>query len=180
MMPRNAAGLNDAGLDMDDQTIVEGHVDLEEQVRTIVSEVFSSMIDGDAAGVHSWTKEIPDWEAPLCAWVDVHGNLGMRAAISLDNDTCSDLTRALLGIGVEENVDTADVLDALGELANVVGGNIKSMMADSSRLTLPSVATSIPEGSGRVRCEVPLEWRGKLVMVSLWDLDEEGNGGVSQ
>jgi CheY-specific phosphatase CheX len=163
------------GLDMGEEQGV-----LEEQVRTIASEVFSSMIDGEPEGLQSWTSEIPDWEAPLCAWVDVHGNPGMRAAISLDNDTCSDLTRALLGIDSDESVETADVLDALGELANVVGGNIKSMMTESSHLTLPSVAASIPEDSGDMRCEVPLNWRGKLVVVSLWNLDKEDNGGVSQ
>jgi chemotaxis protein CheX len=43
-------------------------------------------------------------------------------------------------LALEEDVVTdEDVVDAVGELANMVGGNVKSMLAMDSRLSVPTV-----------------------------------------
>ena len=56
-------------------------------------------------------------------------------------------------------VAEADVCDALGELANVVGGGVKSLLPARNRLTLPVVAAVAPgvaaSGGGPRRGDVP-------------------------
>ena len=50
------------------------------------------------------------------------------------------LARTLLGMQESEHIDEADVVDALGEIANVIGGSVKSRMAATGgniRLSLP-------------------------------------------
>lgn len=46
-------------------------------------------------------------------------------------------------------VDTEDAADAVGELANVVGGNLKSLLGeDEVDLGLPQVGEDVPDGVG--------------------------------
>ena len=64
--------------------------------------------------------------------------------------------------------DESEVVDALGEIANMVGGNVKSMLPGPSTLSLPSVVQgqlSVP-GTRMVR-EVQLSWRAQPLFVSL-------------
>jgi len=58
-----------------------------------------------------------------------------------------------LGIAIPPAPD-AVVLDVLGELANVIGGNLKSMLGRGVRLSLPSVTAGVSDGPkiGTARC----------------------------
>jgi chemotaxis protein CheX len=44
-------------------------------------------------------------------------------------------------LGLDGPLDDEDVADAVGELANMIGGNIKGLMPGPSVLTLPVVAS---------------------------------------
>ena len=81
------------------------------------------------------------------------------------------LTRSLLMMGAEETVGPDDLVDAFGELANVVGGNVKSLLAAPAVLSLPTVAARVPElAPSRFMRELTLDWRGHTLVVSLWAL----------
>lgn len=73
-----------------------------------------------------------------------------------------------------EAADLSDeeVWDALGELTNMVGGNIKSLLAEPSRLSLPVVhhgAAADLGGSGREPINaVTLRTAGEPVVIALW------------
>ncbi len=76
----------------------------------------------------------------------------------------------LLALPVED-VSSLDVDDAIGELVNIVGGNVKSVMPGPGALSLPVVA------QGRVHlgdshavqiAELLLSWRGELVELAVW------------
>jgi chemotaxis protein CheX len=71
----------------------------------------------------------------------------------------------------EDELAEADVADAVGELANMIGGNIKSLLPGPSALTLPLVrlggsALHLPSSTESVRLE--LTWQGEPVRVSVW------------
>ena len=54
-----------------------------------------------------------------------------------------------------------DITDAVGELANMVGGNIKSLLPSPSQLALPRVTygwRSQPPRHGRITCSADLTW----------------------
>lgn len=80
---------------------------------------------------------------------------------------------AAIVFGLPADLTTAsDVRDALGELANMTGGNLKAVLSDQCRLSLPVVA----EGSDpaplvpgtRSLCEAAFECRGHVVRVAVW------------
>jgi chemotaxis protein CheX len=87
---------------------------------------------------------------------------------------------AFLAMGADE-VSPEDLSDVLGELANIVGGNVKAMLPPGCFLSLPQVvlapetATTYPSAS-RISGVYGL-WEGEPVNVSMWqsrsDLKEE-------
>ena len=58
-----------------------------------------------------------------------------------------------------------DVDDGLGELANVVGGNVKAVLPGPSVLGLPEVGSA--PAAGPDTCRVDLLWRGQSLTISV-------------
>jgi chemotaxis protein CheX len=139
-------------------------------VYDIASEVFAAMIDGEPGFVRRWEGPEPTPENALFAWVDVQGPMSGRVLLSTEHATAVEVTRALLGLEPDEAVGHADIVDAFGEVANVVGGNVKSLGPDHSVLTLPEVTDERPPTEGDAMHSVALEWRGRPFVISLWNL----------
>jgi chemotaxis protein CheX len=64
-------------------------------------------------------------------------------------------------------VDAEDVADALGELANVLGGNIKSVLPGESRLGLPQIGSAPPRGRLDDVCALAGQWRGNFLTITV-------------
>lgn len=86
--------------------------------------------------------------------VDRDGRRYVTAAVSVTGEwegtiacACSDeLARAVTGAFFAVDPDAADpseIIDAVGEVANMIGGNIKALMPAPSQLSLPTVTTGI-------------------------------------
>lgn len=99
------------------------------------------------------------WESllgePLLPWADVvvapgavraevalSGDWAGRVRLACDAATAASLARTMLGARDGDPVPDADVRDAVGELANVVGGNVKGMLPGTTALGLPRVETA--------------------------------------
>jgi CheY-specific phosphatase CheX len=54
------------------------------------------------------------------------GNYSVHVGVVSDASGCAALARALLGMGPDEALTAADVHDAVGEIANMVAGGVKS------------------------------------------------------
>ncbi|MEU4427859.1 chemotaxis protein CheX [Actinoplanes sp. NPDC024001] len=88
---------------------------------------------------------------------------------------------AFLAMEMEE-VSEEDISDTLGELANIVGGNVKAMLPPGAQLSLPQVVLA-PESSARYPNTQRISgvygiWEGEPVSISMWqsstDNKEEG------
>ena len=72
---------------------------------------------------------------------------------------------------------TADIADALGELANIIGGNVKSLLPEPCALSLPHVLV------GRVDqehwpavtevCRLDGSWHDEMVHISVLESIED-------
>jgi chemotaxis protein CheX len=71
-----------------------------------------------------------------------------------------------------ETLTDGEVADALGELANMVGGNLKSVLPGPSRLSMPAVtvgaAAADPVPGGALVNAVSLTCDGLPLTVSVW------------
>ncbi|TIC78623.1 chemotaxis protein CheX [Nocardioides sp. GY 10127] len=132
-------------------------------LHTVVEEVWSTFLadgnpilpaDGPSEDVH-WTAAITvtgAWEAQISVVLSEAAATGVGATmLAIDEATCS----------------TADVRDALGELVNIVGGNVKSLMPGPSVLSLPLVGHGdiAPTSDLQPVRRLDLLWRGEPVVV---------------
>jgi hypothetical protein len=149
------------------------------QIFMIAQEVFAAMVDGDAGLLQPWHGDLPELDQPVSAWVDLHGEWLGRAVLTTDRSTADDLARALLDLGADEEVTEPDLVDAFGEVANVIGGNVKSLLPTQGTLGLPTVASVAPLLGGAVVIqELRLAWRGRPLIAAVWEIEnhtQEGN-----
>jgi chemotaxis protein CheX len=106
-----------------------------EMVAQVIESVFGTMLDLDV------TLDDAPW-APvgdrLTSAVYLEGKWNGAVLLECDHQQACQFTGKLLSMDPPEEVDD-DVRDVLGELANMIGGNIKSIVSPDDRLSLPSV-----------------------------------------
>ena len=141
-------------------------------VYEIAQAVFAAMIDGDE-GLLVPRDDDGTFVDPLVAWVDVLGPYPGRAAVTTSTSTAYALVRALLDADADAPVTDADLVDAFGEIANVVGGNVKALLPDQGTLGLPHVATAAPPTVDPLVLTLRLAWRGEPLDIAIW-LTQEG------
>lgn len=140
------------------------------QIIAVAQEVFAALVD-DGERVVRERGPVHTTDDDVCAWVDMTRPgeaTGVRTSVRMNPDGADLLVRALLRMDASEQVSAEDLADAFGEIANVVGGNLKSLLPEHAALSLPtvSVAGAVVGGSPAL-AEVTLEWRGCALGVSL-------------
>ena len=103
----------------------------------------------------------------LSSWVDVVGPWTGTVVLTCERSTAEALSRALLKEHAPPVLEPEDIEDALGELANVVGGNVKAVLPGPSVLGLPEVGSAPTAGSPADTCRVDLLWRGESLTISV-------------
>ena len=103
----------------------------------------------------------------ISSWVDVVGPWTGSVVLTTGRETAEELCRALLGPATPPVIEDEDVADAFGEIANVVGGNVKAAVPGPSALSLPEVgdAPAVRNPADLVRVHVL--WRGEPVVISV-------------
>jgi len=141
------------------------------EVAEIAQEIFAAMIDRKPGLLTSWPAGPSRVADPLYAWVDLGTAPASRVALTTDVATAQALARAFLTVGEAEPVSADDVVDAFGEIANVLGGNIKALLPEHVGLTLPEVSRALPPGRRGVGCsEAVFAWRGRPLVISLYTI----------
>ena len=103
----------------------------------------------------------------VSSWVDIVGPWTGSVVLTTGRSTAEELSRALLGASAPAVLDEEDVVDAFGEIANVVGGSIKATLPGHSALSLPSVGASPEVRNAADVCRLDLLWRGEPVAISV-------------
>ena len=115
----------------------------------------------------------------VSSWVEIVGPWNGAVVLTTGRSTAEELSRCLLAEHAPPVLDAEDVEDALGELANVVGGNIKAVLPGPSVLGLPEVGTAPEPGLPADICRVDLLWRGQSLTITVQGsarvLDEQKN-----
>lgn len=134
-------------------------------VHAVVEEVWSSFLGAEEPILPLATPMPPGgWSAAIT----VSGSWEAQITVNLTDGAAQAVTSTMLMCPVVDCSDE-DLRDALGELVNMVGGNVKSLMAGSAVLSLPLVGHGdISPGSHLVEvCRLELTWRGEPVVVTV-------------
>lgn len=130
----------------------------------ITSDVWAAFLLADGVDAPAGTAPPVDRGPAVHATVEVTGAWSGRVSLALSAEAAALATRTMLGA---PEVAAADVADAVGELANMVGGNVKSLVPAPSTLGLPVVgdrAVVARPGETEV-CRADLAWAGHVVTV---------------
>jgi chemotaxis protein CheX len=152
----------------------------ERRRRTDVAPVISELIDeATLQGIaeEAWLALVGDDEllVPLpgglpdnaiSSWVEVIGPWTGAVVLTTGRSTAEQLARCLLKEHAPPVLDDEDIEDALGELANVVGGNVKGVLPGPSALGLPEIGVAPEAGEPADTCRVDLLWRGLSLTIS--------------
>jgi hypothetical protein len=136
----------------------------EETVLSIAQEAWSALV-GDDEFLVPLPGGLPD--DALSSWVEIVGPWNGTVVLTCGRSTAEELSRALLKQHAPPVLDLEDIEDALGELANVVGGNVKAVLPGPSVLGLPEVGSVPAAGSPADTCRVDLLWRGQSLTISV-------------
>ncbi|MBB3677440.1 chemotaxis protein CheX [Modestobacter versicolor] len=135
-----------------------------ETVQSIADEVWPSLVGDGEAFV---PVPVPPPADVVSAWVDIVGPWTGSVVLTCAPATAEALTESVLMTRPPTVVDDEDVADALGELANVLGGNIKSVLPGESKLGLPQIGAAPPRGRlDDVRSLVG-QWRGNFLTITV-------------
>ena len=142
----------------------------------IVGQVWSSYLDVEgtdpliANGVGSAAMDV-------VASVSITGGWSGHVVVSC-SDTAARRAAAAFLMTTADEVSGDDVTDVLGELANIVGGNVKSMLPASSFVSLPQVVDGSESAVRWPACEQVTElagtWKGEPISISMWQKNDQG------
>ena len=106
-----------------------------QQLETIVKSIFTTMMDLSIS--YSDSPWLPAGDR-LTSTVYMEGDWNGAVSLECTRAQACQFAGQFLSMDPPEGVDD-DVRDVLGELANMIGGNVKSAMATGVRLSMPSV-----------------------------------------
>lgn len=110
---------------------------------------------------HSWT-----------AAVHTSGSMNVSVLLSCSTTLARRAAAAMFQTG-DDDLDDGEIADAFGELANIIGGNLKCLLPEPSQLSLPTVSqgashvVTIP-GAELVE-HVELECDGDRLSIAVWN-----------
>ena len=116
------------------------------------SEVFETMIFMDLE--HSIDTEQQITEDSLLSSITFKGDLDGCLSICCTSDCAKSIGRNMLGMDPEENIKQEDTYDALGEVANMVMGSIK---------------TKIQQNAANISVSIPMVVSGSNIVANLSD-----------
>ena len=145
------------------QEPITGMLD-EATVQAIADDVWTSLVgDGEVLV----PLPVPAPEVTVSAWVQIHGPWRGAVVVTCDEPTAEALTECLLRARPPAVIEPEDVADALGELANVLGGNVKAALPGPSTLGLPETGPTPPATRPDDSVRVDAQWRGQSLTISV-------------
>jgi chemotaxis protein CheX len=146
------------------------HTPTAEELLSIADMVWASYLD--PVGEHPLEVDpVPGTSVTdVVATVAISGAWDGRVLLSFSPLAAKRATAALMGVEEADEVSDEDVTDSVGELANIVGGSVKSLMPQPTVLSLPAVSHgAFPELGGEV-CRLTGAWMGEPVSIAVHEV----------
>ena len=138
-----------------------------DDVQMLVDEVWTSFLGVDEPLLPCGPGEMSvGWSAAVTVTGEWHG----MVSVELPTGLAEAVTRRMLMVPESDpTVHDEDVADAVGELVNMIGGNVKSLMPGPSVLSLPVVAAGrVARPSDTVEvCRLDASWAGTPLLVTV-------------
>jgi chemotaxis protein CheX len=143
------------------------------ELAELIGQVWDSFIDEPVALEPTSAPGEPgqiEADGRAVASVSITGPWNGHLTIALSQEAAVLVAASLFELEAGE-VSISEIADAIGELANVVGGNVKAMLPEPSTLSLPQVvidAHTVTLYSAVRQTSATVSWREHLIDVTLW------------
>jgi hypothetical protein len=123
-------------------------------LRGLVDDIWGSLFDPPPFDV----EDLDPAGESVTGYVDIFGGWEGRVLVSTTDAGAREIAARLLDLPPSA-VEPADLADAIGELANIVGGSVKSCLVAHASLSLPSVLYAVgPTAKADDTLEVVALW----------------------
>lgn len=135
----------------------------------IISDIWAAMLGLSLEPHHDAPVFAPD-ERVATGIVQITGDFEGAVTVQLTARKASQVAGLMFAMEPDE-IGADEVSDAVGELANMAGGNVKSILSGSCQLSLPSVTSgrdyhvSVP--GTIVRDKIGMTCEGELVVITM-------------
>ncbi len=141
-----------------------------DDIRAVTENVFASLTDFVVAPVDVATIERAG-KRYVTAAVHITGEWEGTVAVACCDELARQITGVFFGVEPDEASDS-EINDAIGEVANMIGGNVKALMPAPSQLSLPTVTTGVDyvvtfPGTTQDSCEAFKVDSGDLIVTIL-------------
>jgi chemotaxis protein CheX len=142
----------------------------EDDLAEMVEQVWVSYLDPEGANplIPTYDENQP---SEVHSSVSITGSWNGVVVYASSTTAARRAAGAFLAMG-EDEVSTEDLSDVLGELANIIGGNVKAMLPAGSLLSLPQVVLASESASKYPGAErvsgLYGRWDGEPVSISMW------------
>lgn len=140
---------------------------LEEEIRQVAQTVWESVL-GVSLVPQAAIPSVP--ERSVAGWVQFTGAWEGAVTIECSAEFARQAAATMFGVDAG-SASTADTQDAIGELANMTGGNVKALLPEPCRLSLPAVVEgkdgASPVLGGNLVTMVAFDCQGTPLVVRL-------------
>jgi chemotaxis protein CheX len=155
-------------MDFPPMTTLQARAQISTELIAIVGEVWDSFLLGDLESLPIAVDQAS--ELVTCANVCLTGAWTGVLMVECDPDVAMRLSCVLLGLDMGAATEV-DIADTLGEIANVVGGNLKNVLPGPTSMSLPvvsrSMSPSLVKDAAEI-CNVAFSWDGLGLRVIVW------------
>jgi chemotaxis protein CheX len=143
---------------------------LSEQLDSVMISVWETMIGTEISRTELKAHWKEDLETAMMACIQITGGWEGAVTIECTESHARKMAETMFCMEPGEAADD-EVLDAFGELVNVVGGNVKAILDGGADLSLPAVTkgvdyTVVVPGSTE-KCHLAFESNGEHIRVGL-------------
>ncbi|MFA6297749.1 MAG: chemotaxis protein CheX [Nocardioides sp.] len=138
-------------------------------LHAVVDEVWSSFLGHEEPLLPALPDPASAGGITWSAATSVTGAWNGVVTVKIPDAVAHTATERMLGLVAGQALTTEDVADAVGELVNMIGGNVKSLMPGPSVLSLPLVARGTiasPSDLAEVSC-LDLTWAGAPLRITV-------------
>jgi len=125
---------------------------LAEIIRNATHSVFSTMLGTELAAQSPFEDPQPFQQSEVTGFIGMAGEFAGYVSIHVTRAQATDFTARLVGVDVEEITSEDEIRDAVGEITNMLAGNVKTALAAMGvvEIALPTVVMT-PKAELRVR-----------------------------
>jgi chemotaxis protein CheX len=139
-----------------------------DDLREIAEQVWSAYLDPE--GVRPFLLgDSQEAASAVSASVSLTGGWHGHVVVTCSSGAARHAAAAFLAMEAAE-VSDEDMTDVMGELANIVGGNVKSMLPAATAVSLPHVVSGANNRFPTTRqiCELSGTWLDEPFSISMW------------